>query len=109
MNLSVPWKLAFGVYVNEPLPSRPDVPLAGGLTTLAVSGLPSASVSLASTPGTATVSGVSSAVLYVSLAATGASLTLVTVMVTVATFEATVPSWAWYVNWTVPTKPAAGM
>ena len=49
---------------------------------------PSTSVSLPSTPGAATFSAVSSFVVPASSAATGASLTPLTVMVTLAVLEA---------------------
>ena len=53
-------------------------------TAVMESGLPSTSVSLASSAADATTSGVSSLVVSASLPATGASLTAVTLTVTVA-------------------------
>jgi hypothetical protein len=47
--------------------------------------------------------------LYASSNATGASLTAVTVIVTVATFESAVPSFALYVKLSVPLKLEAGV
>ena len=61
---------------------------------MAVSALPSRSVSLASTPGAPTASVVSSFMAKVSSLATGGSFTPPIVIVTVATFESTVPSLA---------------
>ena len=58
---------------------------------LTVSASPSSSLSFAST---AIVAGVSSAVVAVSLPATGGSLTAVIVIATVATFESARPSFA---------------
>ena len=61
-----------------------SVPWVGFVTTAAVSGFPSRSVSFASTPFVAsTMSATSSVVLYVSSTATGGWLTGVTVMATV--------------------------
>ena len=60
------------------------MPCAGPDTSAAVSASPSWSVSLPSTPGAATVSAVSSSVVYASPTATGAWFGGVTVMVTVA-------------------------
>jgi hypothetical protein len=57
--------------VNAPLACSEIVPCAGPLARLATSASPSASVSFASTPGAATVSG-ACAPLKLSLAATGA-------------------------------------
>ena len=48
------------------------------------------------------VSVVSSGVVYVSSIATGGSFMGVIVIVTVAMFEFSVPSFAWYVNVSVP-------
>ena len=92
MKLSVPLKLAFGVYVKLPSDASVTVPLAGFAPSVAVSVVPaSTSVSFARTlPLTA----VSSAVDAVSFAATGTSLTASTVIDTVATFETAVPSLA---------------
>ena len=58
--LSVPTKPEFGVYWKEPFGSNVSVPYCVPLTRDAVSTSPSASVSLANTPGIATVNGVSS-------------------------------------------------
>ena len=69
-------------------------PCAGALTRTAVSASPSTSLSFASTPAAATLSAVSSLVLYASFAATGASFTAVTVMLMVAAAESTVASFA---------------
>ena len=54
----------------------------------------SMSESLPRTPGAAMVSGVSSSVVTLSLAATGGSLTAVTVIARVATVESRLPSLA---------------
>ncbi len=78
--------------MNEPLAFSVRTPFAGWLTALAVNGLPSASRSLPKTAGAATVRGVSSIAVYVSLTATGASFTFVTVSVTVARSQAADPS-----------------
>ena len=61
---------------------------------MTASASPSASLSLASTPGAATVNVVSSFVEATSSVATGASFTELTVIVTVATFESAEPSLA---------------
>jgi hypothetical protein len=74
-----------------------SVPCAGPLTRDADSALPSTSVSFASTPGAATLSGASSAVVKLSFAATGPSLTGTTVTATVAAAESVKPSFVW--NW----------
>ena len=66
-------------------------PCAGWLPTLTVSASPSTSLSFAST---AIVAAVSSAVVRLSLPATGGSLTGVTAIATVATFESSAPSFA---------------
>src|SRR2546425_502565 len=63
VKLSVPLKLAAGLYVNEPFALRVSVPWIGPLTGRGVPTVrlsPSTSVSLARTPGAATVSGGSS-------------------------------------------------
>ena len=60
------------------------------LTSPTVRLSPSTSVSLPSTPGAATMRSLSSLVVPVSSTATGASLTPVIVIVTVAVFESTV-------------------
>jgi hypothetical protein len=70
------------------------VPCAGPVSSSAVSVSPSGSVSLASTPRVGTTRVVSSAVVYVSFAATGASLTLLTAIVTVTVLLVAVPSLA---------------
>ena len=87
----MPLKLAFGVYVNEPSRLSTKLPLAGLLTSAAVSGSPSASVSLANT---LSLTGESSLVLKLSSLATGAWLTWPTAMVTVARPESALPSLA---------------
>ena len=82
------------VGVHEPFALSVRVPWVGPLTRMAVRASPSTSLSLASTPGAATVSAVSSLVLEASSPATGASLTGVTVMRTVATSLFSTPSLA---------------
>jgi len=87
------WNAAGGVYVYDPLalivtdpPSADEpvsVPEPFSATTVFVSA-GSKSVSLASTPGAATVSGVSSSVVPVSSTAVGGSLTAVTWMARVS-------------------------
>ena len=87
------------MYVNEPFGLRATLPWAGLDASAAVSGLPSGSVSFASTPLAAfTVSGVALGVLYASLTATGALLTVVTVIETVAVLLLRAPSFARYVK-----------
>ena len=66
---------------------RMTVPWLGPAARTAVSGSPSISLSLPSTPGAGTVSGVFSLVVYELFAATGAWFTLVTVIDTVAVFD----------------------
>ena len=65
VKLTMPLKLATGVKVNDPSALSATLPSSGctGLTSVAVSTWPSASVSLASTPGAGTVRTVSSVVL----------------------------------------------
>ena len=87
-------KLPFAFSVTDPC--------AGLLTRIAVSASPSTSLSFASTPAAATFNAVSSLVLYASFAATGASFTAVTVMLTVAAAESTVPSFALNVKLSLP-------
>ena len=89
MKLSVPLKLAFGVYVKLPSDASVTVPFVALVPSVAVSVPVSTSVSF---PSTLPLIGASSVVAAVSFAATGASFTPVTVIVTVATFEAAVPS-----------------
>ena len=60
VKLSVPLKLAAGVYAKLPSALSVSVPFAGPLTSAAVCVALSTSVSFASTPGAATVSAVSS-------------------------------------------------
>ena len=72
-----------------------SVPWAGPDTSTAVIALTSASKSLPSTPGAATTSGVSSAVVYESFAPTGASFTGVTTTVTGTHSLVPVPSEIW--------------
>ena len=55
-------------------------------------------MSLASTPGAPAVTGASSVVVLASSTAVGGSLTLVMVIVTVATVDNCPPALAWYVN-----------
>src|SRR5512134_3646346 len=81
-NVSVPAKLAAGVYVNDPSAFNVRVPLDGPETSTALSEGLSTSVSLPSTPGAATLSATPWPVAYESGRATGASLTGVTVTVT---------------------------
>ena len=80
--------------MKPPLQLSVSVPCTGPDTRTAVSDELSTSLSLPSTPGAATFSTVSSFVLKLSLAATGASFTGLTVMVTVAVFESSEPSFA---------------
>jgi hypothetical protein len=76
--------------VKLPFDASVTVPLEGFAPSVAVSVVPaSTSVSFAST---LPLTGISSVVEAVSLTATGASFTPVTVIVTVATFETAVPS-----------------
>jgi len=58
VNMSSPQKPSFGVYVNEPSGFSVSVPFKGSVTTFAVSGLPSGSVSFAKTPGAGITSSV---------------------------------------------------
>ncbi len=90
MKLSAPLKLALGVYCTPPA-TIATLPLAPWVTALTVSVSPSRSLSFVST---LTVTAVSSAVVAVSLFATGASFTAITVIVTVATCELALPSLA---------------
>jgi len=73
--------LAAGAYFTVPLALIVAVPWAGWVTDATVSGSPSGSPSL---PSTATLTEPSSATVAVSATAVGASLTSVTVIVTVA-------------------------
>ncbi len=100
--------------MKEPFAFNVSVPCVGGATTSAVSTVPaSGSVSLPSTPGAATLRGVSSVAVKASAAATGGSLTFRTVIVTVAAAAlgsgGVELSTARYVKVTVPEKPAAGL
>ncbi|PYR66685.1 MAG: hypothetical protein DMF88_15435 [Acidobacteria bacterium] len=79
MKLSLPLKLAFGVYVMLPFASTLTLPLAGPLMTTGVSTSPSTSVSLFST---GMLTDVSSFVDAESFPACGASLTEVIVTCT---------------------------
>ena len=90
--MSVPTNPGPGVYVTLPSGSRASTPFLGPLTRTAASGSPSTSVSLASTPGPATASGVFRVVENVSLTATGGSFTGVTVIVTTAAAVPPLPS-----------------
>src|SRR5204863_2679134 len=98
-NVSGPEYPVAGVYRKLPFAFRRSVPCAGVTTTTAVRVSPaSTSVSLARTPGAATVSAVPWFVEYASLLATGAWLPplAVTVIVTVAAFDtAPTASRAW--------------
>ena len=81
--------------MNAPFGLRARVPCAGFDARTAVKDVLSGSVSFASTPLAAfTVSAVPLGVLYESLAATGGSLTAVTVIVTVAVLLVREPSLA---------------
>ena len=73
MNEAVPTNPAAGVNVNDPSGLSVSAPWAavGGVTRTAVSGVPSGSESLASTPGAATTSGVPAVAAYDSPTATG--------------------------------------
>ena len=82
---------------------------AGPATRAAVSVEPSASVSLPRTPGAKMDMLEFSFRLYASFTATGASLTAVIVIETVATFELAVPSFALYVKLSAPLKLGAGV
>ncbi len=95
--------------MNDPFASRLSVPFVGPVTTIAVIGSPSTSLSFVSTPGTKTVRVVFSLTPQASSTATGASFTASTVIVTVATFEPSGPSLDWYVNESVPLKSALGV
>ena len=90
--MSDPKNPAAGVYVNDPSGRTATVPFGGPLTSTAVSGSPSGSVSLASTPGPATTSGVFSSVEYASGADTGGRLAGVTVTVTLPVAVPPLPS-----------------
>src|SRR5437762_4294807 len=57
VNESMPFAFAFGVYVSAPFALRFAVPFVGFVNFVAVSVLPSASVSFVSTPGATIVSG----------------------------------------------------
>ena len=81
----------------EPSAATVTVPWAGSVALAYVRGSPSTSLAV-----TESDSAVSSAVVGVALSATGASLTDVTVMVTVAAAESTVPSLAVKVKLSVP-------
>ena len=106
--LSLPLKFADGVYVKLPFALSASVPWAGPVTSPAVNVPPSMSVSLPNTPGAATMSGWSSVAVYASGSATGESFTALIVIVTVATFESAVPSFAVYVKLSLPFVFAAG-
>ena len=86
-----------------------SVPWPGPVTRPAVNAPASTSVSLPNTPGAATLSGWSSVAVYASGSASGASLTALTVIVTVATFESVVPSFAAYVKLSLPLVFAVGV
>ena len=91
MKLSVPLKLAFGVYVKLPSDASVTVPFVALVPSVAVSVPVSTSVSF---PSTLPLIGASSVVAAASLTATGASLTASTVIVIVAAFDAALPSLA---------------
>ncbi len=86
--------MAVGVYWKLPSLFSVSVPWLTPLTSTALRLLPSASLSLASTPGTDTLRLTSSLIVNVSLLATGASSTAFTVMATVAAPESAEPSLA---------------
>jgi hypothetical protein len=93
------------VNVNAPFEDSESDPLPPPLTIVAVRPSPSASWSLASTPGAATDRVTPVTVAYESLTATGVAL--VTVMVTETVFVRSPESR--YLKTSVPTKTAAGL
>ena len=90
VNESVPLKSPFGVYVNEPSALRASVPFATSLSSTAVSASPSTSESLVNTLSPVSVP--SSSTEYASSTASGGSLTGLTLIVTVAASQNSVPS-----------------
>ncbi len=88
----------FGVYWNPPFVFNVRAPFVASVIRFVVSVSPSMSVSFVSTPGAGMFSVVSSSVVYSSLFAVGGSFIGFIVIVTVAVFEFSVPSYAWYVN-----------
>src|SRR5687767_12677707 len=102
VKLSIPDRFAPGVYRNEPFAFSVNVPLDGAVTRIAVSELPSGSLSFDRTPGAGMFSAESSFAMYASFAATGASGTAAMLMVTVAAPDRAVPSLARYVNESIP-------
>src|SRR5690606_21585305 len=87
VKVTAPLKFGAGVNANDPSGDNVSSPPSAGvrsLTSTAVNASPSSSRSFAKTPGAETVSGVSSSVSSVSREALGASLTLSTLIVTVA-------------------------
>jgi hypothetical protein len=97
------------VYANEPSSSSSSDPCSGCVPGSALRTSPSASVSFASTPGTSGTSVPSSSSENASSAATGACCAARTVIVAVAGAESAFPSFARYVNVSVPTKPSSGL
>src|SRR6185503_11280247 len=107
VKLVVPWKLGSGWNVTPVPPGAiAAVPSLGWVTAVTVSVSPSMSLSLTST--SIGVSASSSATLAVSFAATGGSLTGVTVIATVAVAVPPWPSEIVYVKLVAPWKFAAG-
>src|SRR6266540_6740310 len=104
VNVSVPEKPAFGLYVTVPSAFSVVVPCAGAVRLVTDSASPSASLSFAST---STVTGVFLNVLAAYSTATGG--VFFTSTVTVATLLSEVPSFAVYVNVSVPRKPRFGV
>ena len=93
VNVSVPTKPGAGRYVKLPFAATTPpmrLPTDGPLSSEAVSGSPSASVSRARTPGAATTRSRSCRTVHPSSTATGA--TSVTSIVTVAAAEVAIPS-----------------
>ena len=92
-------KFSFGVYVTVPSLLLVTTPFAGCVTAVTESESPSISESLRST---SVVTSVSSAVESTSSTATGASLSSLTVIKTVAVLLSTVPSFALKVKISAP-------
>ncbi len=105
VKLSVPLESGAGVYVTV-VPSVAAVPLAGCVRPVTARSSPSGSESLTST-GISTA--VSSGVVAASFCARGASLTGVTVTVTVAVSVPPLPSATVYAKLSVPLKSASGV
>ena len=102
VNVSVPLKLAFGVYVAV-LPVTDTVPFAP-LVAVNVRASPSMSA-----PESVTSTDWFSRVAAVASSAVGLSLTGVTVMLTVAAADVATPSFAMNVNESAPLKLAFGV